>query len=52
MSGDSVIIRSASSGKNLEKQIMLSNIISARLGRRLNPTSQDSTIEPDQVDLF
>ena len=36
-------------GKNLEKQIMLSNIIAPRLGRRTNPQSADSVTEPDQV---
>ena len=39
-------------GKNLEKQIMLSNITAPRLGRRTNPQGPDSTIEPDQVTLF
>jgi len=52
MSGDSVIIRSVSSGKNLEKQLMLSNISAARLGRRINPSSPDSTIESDQPFAF
>ena len=39
-------------GKNLEKQIMLANIIAPRLGRRINPTSPDSVIEPDQPFAF
>jgi len=52
ISGDSLMIRSAVAGKNLEKQIMLSNIVSARLGRRLNASSPDSTIEPDQPFAF
>lgn len=54
-SGDCVVIRSVNTkdGKNLEKQIMLSNITAPRLGRRTNPQGPDSAIEPDQVtDLF
>lgn len=48
-SGDSLVIRSMAAGRNLEKQIMLSQISSARLGRNLKPSSPESTIEPDQV---
>jgi hypothetical protein len=52
VSGDSVILRSLQAGKDgkiLEKQVMLAHITAPRLGRRLNPQSQDSVIEPDQV---
>jgi len=51
-SGDSLVIRSFAAGKNLEKQIMLSQITSARLGRNLKPSSPDSTIEADQPYAF
>lgn len=51
-SGDSLVIRSHATGKNLEKQIMLSQISSARLGRNIKPSSPDSTIEPDQPYAF
>lgn len=51
-SGDSLIIRSYASGKNLEKQIMLSQINSTRLGRNQKPSSPDSTVEPDQPYAF
>lgn len=51
ISGDCVVIRSVTTkdGKNLEKQIMLSNITAPRLGRRTNPQGADSVIDPDQV---
>jgi len=53
-SGDCVVIRSVNTkdGKNLEKQIMLSNITAPRLGRRTNPQGPDSAIEPDQPFAF
>jgi staphylococcal nuclease domain-containing protein 1 len=47
-SGDSLIIRSQTVGKNLEKQIMLAQINSPRLGR--NP--KDAAVEPDQPYAF
>jgi len=47
-SGDSLIIRSAVAGKNLEKQIILAQINSARLGRNL----RDNQAEPDQPYAF
>lgn len=49
-SGDCVVIRSliVKDGKNLEKQVMLSNITAPRLGRRL----PDNTIEKDQPFAF
>lgn len=47
-SGDSLIIRNQSVGKSLEKQIMLAQITSTRLGRSL----KDGTIEADQPYAF
>jgi len=52
ISGDCVVIRGNKDGKILEKQIMLSNITAPRLGRRTNPTSPESTVEPDQPYAF
>ncbi len=56
-SGDCVIIRSVNTkdGKNLEKQIMLSNITAPRLGRRTqqaNDNGSNSVVEPDQPFAF
>jgi hypothetical protein len=45
------VIKALVTGKNLEKQVMLSNITAPRLGRRLNPNGPDSTIENDQANL-
>lgn len=46
-SGDSLVIRSAVVGKNLEKSIMLSQITSPRLGRM-----KDNAVEADQPYAF
>lgn len=53
-SADCVVIRSLTvkDGKNLEKTVMLANINAPRLGRRINPTSPDSVVEPDQPYAF
>jgi len=53
-SGDCVIIRSVNTkdGKNLEKQIMLSNITAPRLGRRSGGSTDNAVIEPDQPFAF
>ena len=53
-SGDCVVIRSLTvkDGKNLEKTVMLANINAPRLGRRINASSPDSVIEPDQPYAF
>lgn len=47
-SGDSLVIRNAAGGKNLEKQVMLSQITSPRLGRN----NKDNNVEPDQPYAF
>lgn len=53
-SGDCVIIKSLANkdGKSLEKTLMLSSITAPRLGRRINPTSPESTIENDAPYAF
>jgi hypothetical protein len=50
-SADTVVIKSlvVKDGRNLEKTVMIGGINVPRLGRRINPSSPDSTIENDQV---
>jgi staphylococcal nuclease domain-containing protein 1 len=53
-SGDSVVIRSLPNkeGKSLEKQVYLSYLNAPRLGRRVNLSSPDSTVENDEPYAF